>query len=273
MIVWMILGTIAALCLVLVPLYLFFLLRPGVGNALPAPLLCDYAHRGLHGDGIPENSLAAFSRACEAGVGIELDVRLSADGCVMVFHDETLARMTGWQEKVSALDADTLTSLSLMDTEEHIPTFEAVLSLVGGRVPLLVELKGESLDTALCPQVAELLRAYKGPYCMESFNPLLLREMKKHLPGAVVGLLYTNAVRDKKKVSAVNLAVTGMVLNFLCAPQFLACNRLDREARPVTLLRRLYRIPCFIWTVRNTEERDAAHTRGEQVIYETKEST
>ena len=163
------------------------------------PFLRPYAHRGLWGGEIPENSLAAFRRAAEHGFAIELDVQLSSDGEVMVFHDYTLDRVVGREGKLCDLDAAELGTLSLCGTEQTIPTFREVLTLVNGRVPILVELKGESMDTSLCEKAAALLREYEGLYCIESFNPLLLHEMRKHLPDAYYGLLYTNVCRAKKK--------------------------------------------------------------------------
>lgn len=249
-------------------IYLLFLVRPRARAPKNSSLLRDYAHRGLHGGEIPENSLTAFEKACEAGCGIELDVQLSRDGTVMVFHDYTLARMTGREGKLKELDAAELQSLSLNGTTETIPTFAEVLALVDGRVPLLVELKGENLDTSLCEKVASHLAAYKGPYCLESFNPLLIGKMGKYLPEAYRGLLYTNVCRDKKKYTPLNLIITAMLLNGVAKPHFIACNYEDRNALPVRLTTQLYSAPRFVWTVRDTEEFARAHELGEHAIFE-----
>ncbi len=262
------LGAMLGLALLVALVYLLVLVRPKGKRPADASLLCDYAHRGLHGNGVPENSLAAFARACEAGDGIELDVQLSADGEVMVFHDYTLARMTGDSRKLCELSAAHLGELRLADTEETIPTFAQVLRLVDGRVPLLVELEGENLDVFLCPKVAALLRDYDGPFCIESFNPLLLRAMKRELPEAFCGLLYTNVARDKRKASPLNLMLTSMALNALCRPHFIAFNEADRHALPVRLTTGLYRAPKFVWTVRSRESLETAHEAGEWGIFE-----
>jgi len=253
---------------VLFALYALVLLRPRGKKPGDPRLLTDYAHRGLHGGGVPENSMTAFRKAVEAGYGIELDVQLSRDGEVMVFHDYTLTRMTGRREKLSALSAAELQALSLDGTDETIPTFRQVLQLVDGTVPLLVELKGENLNTALCEKTAALLRDYKGPYCVESFNPLLLRAMKKQLPHVFYGLLYTNVCRDKKKRSLLNLVLTAMSLNVLARPDFLAFNKLDQESLPVRLVEKLYGLPRFVWTVKTQEELQTAKALGEHVIFE-----
>lgn len=262
------LSSLVFLTLILSILYLFVLIRPRARKTQNESLLCDYAHRGLHGNGVPENSLQAFELACTNGYGIEFDVQLSRDGTVMVFHDYTLLRMTGVDKKLCALDANELCSLSLDSTEEKIPTFEQVLALVDGRVPLLVELKGESLDTALCRKVAEQLREYKGDYCIESFNPLLIKNMKKYIPDAYCGLLYTNVCRDKNKKTLLNIFISGMVFNFLARPDFIAYNKLDRDSFFIKITTKFYHATKFVWTVRNAEELVTAHELGEYPIFE-----
>ena len=183
------------ICLILL-LYIFVLLRPGKAAVYPDAVLVDYAHRGAHGDGIPENSMAAFARAADNGCGIELDVQLSKDGQVMVFHDTYLERMTGMPGKCGDYTAEELSAIRLAGTEETIPTFRDVLALVHGRVPLLVELKGESLDTAVCAPTAALLRGYSGKFIVESFNPCLLGWFARHEPKMIRGLLYTNVTKQ-----------------------------------------------------------------------------
>ncbi len=266
-----ILSAILSLALILFLLYILIFIRPRAKACENSRLLCDYAHRGLH-DGntgeTPENSLAAFELACKAGHGIELDVQLSKDGVVMVFHDYTLIRMTGVDKKLCELEASELGLLHLAGTEQTIPTFAEVLALVDGRVPILVELKGENFDTALCPKVAEMLSQYKGDYCIESFNPLLIKEMKKHLPESYRGLLYTNACRDKKKATVINVAVSLMLLNFLAKPDFIAFNKIDRGSFPVWVTTHFYRAVKFVWTVRTKEELNVAHEKAEHPIFE-----
>ena len=271
-----VLSSILSLAILVFLVYLLILIRPKKATAISPALITDYAHRGLHsvdvdsieGKQVPENSLLAFELACKRGFGIELDVQLSKDGCVMVFHDYTLNRMTGVDKKLNELTAEALKSLSLNGTDQHIPTFEEVLKLVGGRVPLLVELKGENFDTALCPAVAALLREYRGEYCLESFNPLLIGEMKKHLPNAFRGLLYTNVCKEKKRYSALNMALTAMALNVVAKPNFIAFNQDYRGAFALKLTNGLYRAPKFVWTVRSVDSLELARKNGECAIFE-----
>lgn len=260
--------TIIIILLALFAVYIMFFIRPRRRKPHSNAVLCDYAHRGLHGGGLPENSLAAFEKAVENGHGIELDVQLTKDGEVIVFHDYTMTRMTGCEKAVFELDLCEITSLLLAGTEERIPTFKQVLELVDGKVPLLVELKGESTDISLCGRVADILSEYSGEYCIESFNPLLLREMKKRLPNAFCGLLYTNVCKAKKKTSVLNVMLTLMAFNFLCKPNFIAYCQNDRHSFPVWVTTKLFRVPKFVWTVKGETELDSAHKNGEFAIFE-----
>lgn len=268
MIILIVFGIAVGLGLLNLLVYFLFFVRPHSKVPAEKALLCDYAHRGLHGGGVPENSLRAFALACEGGHGIELDVQLSRDGEVMVFHDYTLERMTGDKRRLCELSAEELSEQHLAGTEEVIPSFSQVLRLVDGRVPLLIELKGEDLNTALCAKVAAFLKDYKGAYCVESFNPLLLRVIQKELPGVYCGLLYTNVVRDKKNGSPLHRVLSLMALNFACKPNFIAYNELDRHSLPVRLATGLYRAPKFVWTIRSREALERAHAEGECAIFE-----
>ena len=261
-------SSLLSLAVILIIVYLLVLVRPPKKTKPSVALMRDYVHRGLHGKDAPENSLAAFENACKAGYGMELDVQLSRDGEVMVFHDYSLLRMTGCNKKLSELDATELSELFLDGSDQTIPTFRQVLDLVDGRVPILVELKGEDLDTSLCTKVAALLKDYSGAYCLESFSPLLIGNMKKQFPEAFCGLLYTNVCRDKKKRSALNIALTAMALNFIARPDFIAYNKEDRDSLPVRITTGLYGAPKVVWTIKTREELDTAHANGELPIFE-----
>ena len=263
-----VLCSLLALSVLLFVLYIFVFIRPRGRAPQKKSFLCDYAHRGLHNDEIPENSLAAFEAACRAGHGIELDIQLSKDGEVMVFHDYTLIRMTGKEGKVCDYTAAELKAISLKGTDQTIPTFAEVLALVNGRVPILVELKGEDLNAALCPKAAALLKAYSGDYCIESFNPLLIRKMRRELPDAWYGQLYTNVCKEKKKSSPLNILLTLMAFNFLARPDFIAYSYTYRHTLPVRLTTKFYRAERFVWTVRDADELARCHENGEYPIFE-----
>lgn len=151
-----------------------------------------FAHRGVISGSFPENSLGAFSECVFGGKGIELDVRITSDGVPIVFHDKTLKRMCGDNRKVSACTYEELRGLCLLGTEEKIPMLEEVLSLVDGKVPLLIETKlpryilwTHRLEKSMLP----LLKKYKGKYLLQSFNRYSMRYMKRKLPNIKCGIL------------------------------------------------------------------------------------
>jgi glycerophosphoryl diester phosphodiesterase len=168
---------------------------PGVA-ALPQTLReRPVAHRALHCAvaGRPENSRAAVAAAVEAGYGIEIDVQLSADGRAMVFHDETLDRLTGESGPLVARDAAELGAIRLRHSREGIPRLGEILALVAGRVGLLIELKDptgdlDATDGRLEAAVAAELAGYDGPVAVMSFNPAMVARMGALLPGVARGL-------------------------------------------------------------------------------------
>lgn len=258
---------ISLIILSLAALYFFVFLFPGNkrGREIPKNLLVNYAHRGLHTKEIPENSLAAFRNAVDHGHGMELDVQLSRDGEVMVFHDYTLIRMTGDERKLSELTATELRELTLNGTDEKIPYLKEVLELVDGKVPLLIELKGESTDTSLCPKVCEILDKYEGAYLIESFNPMLLAWLKKNRKNVLRGILTTKSSRERG-LSILNFLLDSMMLNVLSRPDFVAYDRRYNKFS-VSACKRLFSLPGFIWTVRGREELEGL-AKEDNIIFE-----
>lgn len=186
----------------------------------------NYAHRGLHSRdrSIPENSLSAFRQAAQEGYGIELDVQLSKDGKVVVFHDDTLDRVCGVHARVDSLTWDELRALRLCGTKEQIPLFSDVLRSIRGTEALIVELKNGPRNRELCEKTKALLDGYCGNVCIESFNPLIVAWFRFHAPHLVRGQLATSLrdyTTDGLKVAAAFL-LHHTLLNFLSRPQFIA---------------------------------------------------
>ena len=151
------------------------------------------AHRGLHGPGVPENSMAAFRAAVAQGYGIELDVQPAADGTPLVFHDDDLRRMTGRDGAIATLPPAGAAATRLLDTNETIPFLAAVLDMVAGRAPVLVEIKDQAGDLGpdmgeLPLAVAEVVAGYAGPVAVMSFNPQAAAMVAQAAPGVAVGL-------------------------------------------------------------------------------------
>jgi len=263
-------AAVTLLCLLLIFKIYRFLIAPR-RRSRAKPFCRAYAHRGLGwGEGsYPENSLPAFHAAAAAGFGIELDLQLSSDGKVFVFHDYTLGRMCGVDGKLAEKTAAELRALRLTDSDETIPTFAEVLAAVGGRVPILIELKGESGSTDLCPAMMALLADYSGEWCVESFNPLLLRWFKKNAPGVVRGLLVTDLIKEKHEGSRLtNFLLSTEQMNFLCRPDFIAWDKKYPRGRAfrAALFRR--RAASFVYTIKNEAEFAACVLRGDSPIFD-----
>lgn len=267
LIILMILAVVASV-------YVFVLVRPAkMPKSTDLSLLTNYAHRGLHGKTVrdlPENSLAAFKKAVAEGYGIEFDLQLSKDGEVMVFHDYTLKRMTGADGLLTDKTLAELKKLRLRTadgepTHEKIPTLREVLAEVGGKVPLLVELKGESLDTSLCPKADEILREYRGAYCIESFNPMIIGWYRRHQPKVLRGMLYTDVCRTHGR-NPINFMLSLMVLNVLAKPHFVAYDWHFARNLPIKLTTGYFGAKKFVWTIRSEEE--LAIADGVRVIFE-----
>ena len=256
--------------LLVIALYVALLLPRVAPKPDLAPLLCNYAHRGLFDNKkIPENSMGAFARAVERGVGIELDLHLTKDGEVVVFHDATLTRMCGKEVALSSLTYEELKKERLLGTDYGIPRFADVLRLVDGKVPLLVELKGENGEDALCWRVAPMLDSYGGEYSVESFNPLLLRWFAKHRPDVVRGQLVTHLVKEKRAGSKiVNFALSHLLLNFLSRPDFIACDGRYQRGLSLWICKKIFHMPFFMWTVRKQELLDYNRRTGRFSIFE-----
>lgn len=215
-----------------------------------------YAHRGLHDrdSGVPENSLRAFRRAVEMGFGIELDVQMTKDGVPVVFHDFTLKRMCGEEGRLCDYTYEELQGFRLDGTDERIPGFGDVLETVGGRVPLIVELKIERLNTSLCAAVDKLLREYEGLYCVESFNPLAVRWYRRHRKEIVRGQLSDAFLKEGEHVGTGSFLLQNLLLNWIGKPDFIAYNCKYPQMLSRRICRSLYHNTAAAWTIKNREQ-------------------
>ena len=205
-----------------------------------------YAHRGMHGGKERENSLEAFEKAIKNGYGIELDVQLSADGQAVVYHDTSLLRLYGENKLVSSMTVAEL-------AEYGIPTLKEALDLIDGRVPLIVELKGETTDISVAPIAAEVLDEYIGDYCVQSFNPKILGWFKECRPDIIRGQLSMAFCKDGKR-SPKFFALEHLLCNFISRPDFVSYDHKTPKKFSLTLCRKLFNVPVFAWTVKTSEE-------------------
>ena len=263
---------IALLSLVGTALFIFavylILIAPARSRDIKKYAKVKFAHRGLHGDGAAENSLTAFRAAADAGFGIELDVRLSKDGVLMVFHDDTLERVTAAEGRVDAYTAEELCKMRLMDTDDCIPTLDEVLKVVDGRVTLLVEIKEDPGVSAVSEALAKRLADYNGPYVVESFNPLSLATFSKALPKVSRGILSHRYYEYEKYRKPLYFLLQILLFNRICRPSFVAYDHRHAGSPALKLARHLGAV-TYAWTVRSAEEERAAYKNGfDSVIFE-----
>ena len=228
-----------------------------------------YAHRGLHNEERAENSMSAFRAAVDGGFGIELDIRLSKDGKLVVFHDDTLDRVCGREGKVIDFTADELATFKLSGTDDGIPLFSDVLALVDGKVPLLVEIKENAGDSTVSHAACEMLKGYKGEFIIESFNPMSLKVVKEQYPEIPRGILSHRYFEYEKSRKPLFFLLQSLLLNFLCRPAFIAYDHRHANAFGLRFVRAFFKVPTIAWTVRSAEEEKVARKNGfDGIIFE-----
>jgi glycerophosphoryl diester phosphodiesterase len=216
-----------------------------------------FAHRGLHGPGVPENSLTAFRAAVALGAGIECDVRLSGDGEVMVFHDHDLRRLCASALVVEVSPAALLASQKLFDSGEHIPLLAELLELVAGRVPIMIELKTRGGNAArLTKAVVATFGDYAGPLGVMSFDPAVGRYLARNTPQLRRGLVISRRASafDRWRCTAI------------ASPHFLAVDHavLGRGWAAKARQRRW----LYSWTIRTSDERETGEVHADALIWE-----
>lgn len=229
-----------------------------------------YAHRGLHGSGVPENSLAAFSVAKKCGYGMELDVHLLKDGSLAVTHDHSLKRCAGADIQIEDLTAQDLAQYPLEGTGEIIPLLSQVLELVDGAVPLIVELKSTKENyKALCETTCDLLSGYQGLYCVESFDPRCIYWLRKHRNSVMRGQLVDNLFKTGSKLPwLLKFLLRHQMLNLFSKPDFIAYDFEDRKTLSNFICRKIWGMQGVTWTICNTDDYNTAVKEGWIPIFE-----
>jgi len=261
------------ICIVLTALILYLLaLRGRTGHPGLAPLRgWNYAHRGLHSPGVPENSLAAFRAAVDRGYGAEFDVHLLRDGGLAVIHDSLLKRTTGLEGKVEDLTAAELKSCFLEMTDQTIPTFREVLDTFAGKTPIIIELKPTGGNhAALCEAACAAMEGYEGVWCMESFDPRVVYWLRKHRPDILRGQLSENYLRkpQSKLPLPLKLVLSRNLLNFLTRPDFIAYDFPTRKVLSNPICRKFWGIEAVTWTLRTPADHETALKEGWIPIFE-----
>jgi glycerophosphoryl diester phosphodiesterase len=223
-----------------------------------------FAHRGVHGGNVAENSRSAFAEALDRGLDIECDVQKSSDGEAVVFHDFELDRLTGQSGKVSHQSTAQLTATVLSGTTDTIQTLRQMLDQVAGNVPILIEVKSrkERPVAAICLAVRRGLEGYRGPHAIMSFDPRVSRWFARHSPLTTRGLVVTEE-NDK----ALPGRLRRHLFLWLARPHFLAYDIRDLPSR-FSASQRMRGIPVITWTVRSAELRERALIHADAPIAE-----
>lgn len=218
-------------------------------------------HRGLLDENSIENSLSAYEVAVKKGYPLEIDVYSSSDGILYSFHDANLYRMTKFNGEIFNQDSATLETLKLNESEQKIPTLKEVLSLIDGKVPLLIEIKNQP-DKKIVQRLVKELKGYNGDIAVQTFNPLYLKKLKKLAPNILRGLLTTKVEEYLKDEKTINkLIVKHTPLNFLCKPQFLSVSYQD-----LPLKKR--KVPIIAWTITDKETEDKISNLCDNILFE-----
>ncbi len=229
------------------------------------------AHRGLHGETVPENSLASFQKAIEKGYAIETDVRLTKDGALVLFHDDSLSRMCGVEKEVHDCTSEQLSHLRLADTDEKIPLLGELLALNGGRVPILLEIKEvkSANKKEYLQKIYEAFKGYDGEYAVQSFHPALVKGYRKLCPEIPCGILATaQSKRSDFNGSKIwkfkAFAVKNMLFNGWIKPTFLSYHAPDLPRKKTEK----FKGTVLAWTVRSKEEQAALSPYADNIIFE-----
>ena len=231
-----------------------------------------YAHRGYHDKPrIPENSMAAFRRAVEYGLGSEFDVHMIADGSLVVFHDDDLERQTGVKGSVEAYDISNLRKLRLEGTDEAIPTFDEVLGLYEDTgLPLLIELKPVGGNhRRLAEAVCRRLGSYKGRFVLESFDPRAMMAVRKIRPDFIRGQLVQDFFKSPENLPMYQVALlANLAFNALVKPDFIAFRIGDKRRTAVRHAVEKAGRPEFTWTVTTADDYRKTVAAGRVPIFE-----
>lgn len=230
------------------------------------------AHRGFFNNvDIPENSLSAFKKAVENNYGIELDVQMTKDDKLVVFHDESLKRICGIDKKLTDCNLDELLNYNLLNTNKNIPLLKDVLDVLNKDTPLIIEIKPEGECIKTCEKTIELLKTYDRNYTIESFNPLVVGYLRKYHKEIIRGQLAYNMLKDKEEKSNVlrKFNCTYLLENFLTRPDYIAYDINNMNNLSFKIISKLYKGECVAWTIKNEEQLKESRKYYQQFIFDS----
>ncbi|MCL2653167.1 MAG: hypothetical protein FWD63_05205 [Propionibacteriaceae bacterium] len=229
------------------------------------------AHRGLFDNALdhPENTLAAFQRAVDAGYGIELDVRLTKDGQLVVAHDDGLQRICGEDVEIADLTYEELSQRRVLSSDQAVPLFRQVLAVVDGLVPLVVEVKESNRTNETCQATADQLSHYRGRYCVESFDPRVLLWFRRNRRAVLRGQLAGGFEGPGTGNRLLDIGLVTMIFNKFTWPDFIAYEWHDGDNFAVKAWKAILRCTMVAWTVRSQDELDAARRNFHVFIFDS----
>lgn len=224
------------------------------------------AHRGFHNTKSPENSISSFENAKTMGYGIELDVHLTKDEHLIVFHDNNTKRMTGANINTYDLTLSKLEKLRLLNTDEKIPLFKEVLQVVDSKVPILIEMKNTSEVGKIEEKLLEELKDYKGEYAVQAFNPFRIIWLKNNAPHIIRGQL--SGIYENKNSSKISKCIRrNLLFNIISKPDFVNYEIEGLNKFVIKFLR--YRgFPVISWTAKNYSDYCKALKLCDNVVFE-----
>jgi glycerophosphoryl diester phosphodiesterase len=232
------------------------------------------AHRGLHdiSRGIVENMPGAVQAAIAGNFAIEVDIQLTADGEAMVHHDDALGRLTEGSGKLVGKTAAELKSVKFKDTAEQMMSLSDLCAMVGGRVPLVIEVKSHfGGDRKLVKRMAEVLSSYEGPAVGMSFDPDQVLALRELLPSRPRGVVAQRTYQDEhwaKLTEAQRDSMLYLRHGFRTQPHFVAF-KVDHLPAPAPwIARNVFGCTLLSWTVRTPEQRARAAQYADQMIFE-----
>src|SRR3990170_1443343 len=232
------------------------------------------AHRGLHdaSKGVVENSASSVSAAMGRGFAVEVDLQCAAGHMPIVFHDATLDRLTAETGPVAARDAEALSRIPLRNSADCILSLPALLALVNGHVPLLLEVKSTwARDGKFEANIANMLASYPGPVAVMSFDPYslaALREVAPALPRGLVAERFDDRRYWPQLTVWQRLAMRNLLTSAIAWPHFIAYDISALPALAPLIARTLFGLPLLTWTVRTKDERERALRYADAMIFE-----
>jgi glycerophosphoryl diester phosphodiesterase len=228
------------------------------------------AHRGLHDEKLPENSLGAFKKAAASGFAIELDVHCSEDGKVVVIHDFNTSRMTGRDLEVKEQPLKKLQSLNLAGSNYKIPSLRQVLELINGRVPIVIEIKPNIPAKLIGPAVLAELEDYRGKFAVKSFDPRIVGWFQCRAPEIPRGLI---AATDKfYRFYHINWPVRMFLLStvsvLLCRPDFLSYQFEGLPNKLIKFWQQRLKVPLLVWPVCSAQDYKKIQSIGATSVFE-----